>query len=102
MSEPVSPTVLNLLWSEVGLLVCLLLLGVAIFRRLARIERRLNGGSGSKETAGAPAPAVESQPGGAFEAFLREDPAHRELPKREQFAAYRRWRHERGMNWSNS
>ncbi len=34
-----------------------------------------------------------------FEVFLDEDPARRELPKKDQFAAFRRWREERGLNW---
>ena len=34
-----------------------------------------------------------------FEVFLEEDPARRELPKKEQFAAFRRWREEQGLNW---
>lgn len=34
-----------------------------------------------------------------FEVFLEEDPARRELPKKEQFAAFRRWREEHGLNW---
>ncbi|MCW1914617.1 hypothetical protein OJ996_13600 [Luteolibacter sp. GHJ8] len=34
-----------------------------------------------------------------FEVFLNEDPQRRELPKKEQFAAFRQWREERGMNW---
>lgn len=41
-------------------------------------------------------PAVSA---GAFEAFLAEDPARRELPKKDQFAAFRRWRAEKGLNW---
>ncbi len=36
-----------------------------------------------------------------FNVFLDEDPARRELPKKEQFAAFRRWREERGMNWKS-
>jgi len=100
MPEADAPTVVILLWSAVGLLVILLLLVVAVFRRLSRIERRLIEDSGRQDVT--EAAATESQPGGAFEMFLNEDPAHRELPKREQFAAYRQWRHERGMNWSNS
>lgn len=36
---------------------------------------------------------------GAFEAFLEEDPARRELPKKEQFAAFRHWRAAKGLNW---
>jgi hypothetical protein len=34
-----------------------------------------------------------------FEVFLNEDPARRELPKKEQFAAFRRWREDQGLNW---
>lgn len=34
-----------------------------------------------------------------FDRFLAEDPARRALPKKEQFAAYRRWREEKGLNW---
>lgn len=36
-----------------------------------------------------------------FAEFLAEDPARRELPKKEQFAAFRRWRDEKGLNWKN-
>lgn len=36
-----------------------------------------------------------------FAAFLAEDPARGELPKKEQFAAFRRWREEKGLNWKN-
>ena len=37
---------------------------------------------------------------GEFETFLTEDPARRQLTKGEQFSAYRRWRQEKGLNWS--
>jgi hypothetical protein len=46
--------------------------------------------------------AGETSPGGAFEVFLGEDPSRREMAKGEQFSAYRRWRQEKGLNWSNS
>jgi hypothetical protein len=36
---------------------------------------------------------------GAFEIFLEENPARRNLPKNEQFTAFRRWRAEKGLNW---
>ena len=100
MPEANAPTVLILLGSAVALLVCLLALVLAIFRRVSRIERCLAADT-SRQEAGEEE-AAEIQPGGAFEAFLNEDPSRRELPKREQFATYRQWRHERGMNWSNS
>jgi len=34
-----------------------------------------------------------------FAEFLEEDPSRRDLPKKEQFAAFRQWREERGLNW---
>ncbi|MFC7335859.1 hypothetical protein ACFQY0_01615 [Haloferula chungangensis] len=36
-----------------------------------------------------------------FQEFLDEDPARSELPKKEQFAAFRKWRREKGLNWSS-
>ena len=34
-----------------------------------------------------------------FAEFLSEDPARRELSKKEQFAEFRRWRDKKGLNW---
>ncbi|MCX8496800.1 MAG: hypothetical protein ORN51_11515 [Akkermansiaceae bacterium] len=90
------------------LATCAGLLGLAtvflyqITRGLALImqflsEERVRGGTPQA------APSVaETSSGGAFEAFLSEDPSRRKLGKKEQFAAYRQWRQENGMNWSNS
>jgi hypothetical protein len=36
-----------------------------------------------------------------FASFLAEDPARGQMSKKEQFAAFRRWREEKGMNWKN-
>lgn len=36
-----------------------------------------------------------------FAEFLAENPARRELPKKEQFASFRRWREEKGLNWKS-
>jgi hypothetical protein len=36
-----------------------------------------------------------------FAEFLAEDPSRRDLPKKEQFAAFRRWREEKGLNWKS-
>lgn len=36
-----------------------------------------------------------------FAQFLAEDPDRAQLPKKEQFAAFRRWRDEKGMNWKS-
>lgn len=48
-----------------------------------------------------PSPSIEVGPGTPFEEFLNEDPAHRALPKKDQFKAYRTWRAAKGLNWSN-
>ena len=95
-------TLVILLSSCVGLLALMLLLVVRISSRLARIEKQLAPGQ-SRQVAGDLAPtAAETSVGGAFEMFLSEDPLRRNLPKGEQFSAYRNWRQEKGMNWSNS
>ncbi len=102
MPELEANTVLILLGSCVGLLVLALLLIFRMASRVARIESLL-GQNISHSSAADEAPTVaETSPGGAFEMFLREDPERRNLSKSEQFSAYRQWRHEKGMNWSNT
>ena len=92
-----------LLVSCAGLLVLVLLLLVfRISRRLTRIEVLLGQNQNRQEMGESSPSAAERSPDGAFETFLNEDPARRNLPKGEQFSAYRQWRHEKGMNWSNS
>ncbi|MEX1113961.1 MAG: hypothetical protein WEB53_01850 [Akkermansiaceae bacterium] len=106
MPEPEVPsyvlTLVYLLSACLSLLGLLLIMSFRISRRLGRIERQA--GAVRVETLAAEAgPSLaETSPGGAFETFLNEDPSRRELNKGEQFAAYRQWRHENGMNWSNS
>lgn len=100
MPDPVAPTVVILLISAVGLLLVLVAMGLGIFRRLAHIERSVAEGLSRQEAT--ESAQVEPAVGGAFETFLNEDPARRLLPKGEQFAAYRRWRQDHGLNWSNS
>lgn len=82
-----------------GVLAVLNLLALAL---LVRLSSRVS------NLARAVAPVPEAVPereeipaasAGAFEAFLAEDPARRELPKKDQFAAFRRWRAEKGLNW---
>jgi len=97
-----SSTSIILLATAVGLLVLLLGMVIGISRRLRRIEVHLIE-SGSRQNVADSMPSVaETSSGGAFEAFLSEDPSRRKLPKGEQFAAYRRWRQENGLNWTNS
>ena len=37
-----------------------------------------------------------------FAEFLAEDPSRKELPKKEQFSEFRRWRDEKGLNWKGA
>lgn len=85
----------------IGLLLLVLLLLFRLKARLVKLECLL-----SVKSEAEPAPAAEvyaeTPRGGPFETFLDEDPSRRSLTKKEQSAAYRKWRQERGMNWSNS
>ena len=102
MPETAAPILVILLATCAGLLVLVLLLVLRISSRLSRMETHVGQSSSNREPT-EPAPSkAETSPGGAFEAFLAEDPSRRDLPKGEQFSAYRQWRHDKGMNWSNS
>lgn len=102
MPETDLSNVVILLASCAGLLLMLLLLAFRISSRLSRIERIFRQQQIRQESVETGPTASEKSPGGAFEAFLNEDPSRRDLPKAEQFSAYRLWRQEKGMNWSNS
>jgi hypothetical protein len=89
----------------------LFLLLVAVWRvggGVVRVERRLAELAEQERielpSLGAPVGVRKALPDrtrdGAFEEFLGEDPERRKLEKREQFAAYRKWRKERGLNWA--
>ena len=89
-----------------GICVVLLILVMAVLFRISarvhRIESLLGQHSERSEPVDGGPSVAETSPGGAFEMFLNEDPARRKLTKSEQFSAYRQWRQEKGMNWSNS
>lgn len=103
MIETATPvTVVILLFCCMGLLLVVLVSIVQLFRKLGRIENLLSGDIGRSETVSQGPSVAETSPGGAFEAFLGEDPSRRSLTKGEQFTAYRQWRQQKGMNWSNS
>jgi len=102
MFESDSSLVVILLSSILGVSLLLLTTILGISRALDRLERRLADlGQGGVAQGSAPS-ASETAVGGAFETFLAEDPRRRQLPKAEQFAEYRRWRQEQGLNWSGS
>lgn len=90
-------------WVIVALLIMLILSMIGIRSALSRVESKVGQLSKlhSESSQLAENPDQKGQ-GGAFEAFLAEDPQRLSLPKAEQFAAYRQWRKEKGMNWSNS
>lgn len=100
--EFVSSTFVILLCSTLGLVILLLVMVIGISRRLTRIEARQIEAEFRDEAIGSGLAPVETSIGGAFETFLNEDGARRLLSKAEQFAAYRSWRQEKGLNWSNS
>ena len=102
MPESEASALVILLASCAGLLVLVLFLIFRISGRLSRIESLLARKGSHPESSGSAPSAAETSPGGAFEAFLSEDPSRRELAKGEQFSTYRRWRQEKGLNWSNS
>lgn len=82
------------------LLFILLMVALGIRRTLAQVQFRLHQQTDLKEGA---ANAAESEAKeSAFQAFLDEDPQRLGLSKSEQFAAFREWRRQKGMNWSNS
>lgn len=88
--------------------ICLALL-LAIFFLVIRINSKLSGISHkasypnrSNSSSAAPEESdhdVEVASGSPFEEFLNEDPTRRTLSKKEQFAAYRNWRSQKGLNW---
>lgn len=100
MPETESPLLLILLSTALGLLVLLSLISWSISRRLAQLERRFAKNSTRSDSDTTPPSSAETSAGGAFETFLAEDPARRAMTKAEQFAAYRKWRQENGLNWS--
>ena len=102
MPEAEAPTVIILLSVCAGLLVLVLSLVLRISWHLSRIEKLAIQSPSRAEPTDHALSKAETSPGGAFEAFLAEDSSRRDLPKGEQFSAYRQWRHDKGMNWSNS
>jgi hypothetical protein len=88
--------------------VCLALL-IAIFFLVLRINCKIsvasnkaNNSNRSNSSTAASVGAehnVEVPSGTPFEEFLNEDPTRQSLSKKEQFAAYRDWRSQKGLNW---
>ena len=81
--------------------ILLLFAVMALAGKVARLARML----ASRDAAPAAGPELaqkkeeNSEQKKQFAKFLEEDPARRELPKKEQFAEFRKWRDEKGLNW---
>lgn len=91
-----SETILIALYSIAGLLVLILVVLIRIAARLKGIEGRLKVAQPpvvEKET------SSEASYDGAFGRFIGERPELLVLKKSEQFAAFRNWRKEQGLNW---
>lgn len=104
MPETDLSTVVILISACLGVLFLILMVTVGYSARLGRIERLLAQKSETRggEPVSEPREPLDRRPGGPFDTFLAEDGARKLLTKKEQAAAYRKWRQERGMNWSNS
>jgi len=110
MTETDSLMLVALLAVCAGLLLLLVMLLVVMMRAgqsLGRIERLLGrrGGAGVDAASVGAASVLatrKSRHESEFEAFLKEDSTRQQLTKGEQFSAYRRWRQEKGLNWSKS
>lgn len=94
--------------SLLGVLIFLQLVGFIAMLAMSGNVKRLMRWAASQE----PSPAREkdhrelselkeenSEQKQLFATFLAEDPMRKELSKKEQFAAFRRWRDQKGLNW---
>lgn len=95
-------TITVLCYIGVIALIAILILLFRINGRLAALSYKLSKSSRSSKLAEPDAETqdVEVPSGTHFEEFLNEDPQRRTLAKKEQFKAYRKWRTEKGLNWS--
>lgn len=84
------------LYSIMVLLIMILVALIRIGSRLKGIEHRL---TVSEPTPPEKDTAPETSHDGAFGKFLGERPELLALKKSEQFAAFRAWRKEQGLNW---
>ena len=106
---PEFPLAITILcYTAVALLLLILLVLFQISGKISIASQRLTR-QPTRSSRSAPAedlveeadsPNIEVGPGTPFEEFLNEDPEHRTLPKKDQFKAYRKWRAEKGLNWS--
>jgi len=107
MEPALLPTALWVVLGIVLLLQIFLLVGqMRQGRRLKRLEQaRPTSVSGREMTPLAVPESLDERKSEAkeqkqlFQEFLDEDPSRKELPKKEQFAEFRKWRSATGLNW---
>jgi hypothetical protein len=101
MNEPWAAWIVSLIGAIAVLTLVGVWLGFRILRRFGRIERLIE----SRLIATSPATETNAeiafQADSAFGRFLDENPDCKELSKSEQFAAYRNWRKQQGLNWAS-
>ncbi|MGB6223515.1 hypothetical protein [Haloferula sp.] len=97
------------LWLLLGAILLLLLLvwfsQMSTSSRLRRIEEQLGKKPHHSQEEGAGAADTGAESGEQtrlFQEFMMEDPKRAGLPKKEQFAAFRKWRAEKGLNWNSN
>lgn len=90
-------------WLILGALATVIFLLVSLHRRLSLLERRLRSPRPDRgETTRISEEGGEViDPASPYLQFLRENPEMEKLPKSEAAAAYRAWRKQNGLNWSN-
>ncbi|GAA5483028.1 hypothetical protein [Haloferula sargassicola] len=92
------------LWILLGLIVFLQIVGIlqrlALGSRLKRLQRQLGSRRSESKTDAATPAAAGTEQAGLFEEYLDEDPQRKLLSKKEQFDGFRKWRSEKGLNWS--
>jgi hypothetical protein len=102
-----------LCYTAVGLLLAILLLLLRMSGQIIILSNRLKKSTRSESirpsSTGEITDNIETEPetsvtevgpGTPFEEFLNEDPERRRLSKKEQFKEYRKWRDDKGLNWS--
>lgn len=92
-------TVLSLLLLANCLLMLIVWQASRILTRLKRLDAPVPKSSSVRKRSGSEGAAKETGAGGMFESFLQEDPSRGALTKREQSAAFRKWRKDKGLNW---
>ncbi|WP_035612409.1 hypothetical protein [Haloferula sp. BvORR071] len=84
--------------------VLLLLVVLALSGKVSRLARMI----AARDAGPAAGPELtqkkeeNSEQKKQFAKFLEENPSRKELPKKEQFAEFRKWRDEKGLNWKSA